>query len=339
MVVTWSATGAGGSFASATSTTNAGGLATVSFTTSSTAGTVHEVTATDVAGRTGTSAAVTTTTAPSPPGGGGGGGAAPSPPAGGIAGAVAVTGVDGVYTIAAGAGTTELIDPFGPGTSLKVTFTSAATGTITVKSLSSLPSGVGAPPAGNVLALFDIQSTGEVSNAVINKVVFRFTAPWVVPNVALQRYANGTWTTLPATWIGVSNGLATFEAQSTEFSIYAITGDRVGAGTATSALGVTATGPFTRATKVTAVGEYVTVKFSLGSDTAGKKVVVWTATKSSSGRWSSFTKTTTRVADANGDVYYSVRSPASSWKSFKAAFDGEGPLVPKATSAVQARWR
>ncbi len=55
LVVTWSKSGSGGSFATGTSTTNAAGLATVSFTTGTTAGTTYTVTATDTSSRTGTS--------------------------------------------------------------------------------------------------------------------------------------------------------------------------------------------------------------------------------------------------------------------------------------------
>jgi hypothetical protein len=58
--VTWSKTGTGGSFASATSTTNASGVATVSFTTGAVAGTVYTVTATDNTSLTGTSGNITT---------------------------------------------------------------------------------------------------------------------------------------------------------------------------------------------------------------------------------------------------------------------------------------
>ena len=59
LVVTWSKTG-GGSFASPTSTTNSSGIATVSFTTNTTSGTVHTVTGTDTGARTGTSSNITT---------------------------------------------------------------------------------------------------------------------------------------------------------------------------------------------------------------------------------------------------------------------------------------
>jgi hypothetical protein len=62
VVVTWSSTG-GGTFSSATSTTNASGIATVTFTVSATNRTVHAVTATG-GGFTGTSASITVSANP-----------------------------------------------------------------------------------------------------------------------------------------------------------------------------------------------------------------------------------------------------------------------------------
>jgi len=59
-VVTWTKSSAYGAFATATSTTNAGGLATVAFTTRTLAGTATSVTATSSGPLTGTSAAITT---------------------------------------------------------------------------------------------------------------------------------------------------------------------------------------------------------------------------------------------------------------------------------------
>jgi len=60
VVVTWSKTGTGGSFGSGTSTTDASGIATVTFTTDTTVGTEYAVTATDGSSRTGTSPTITT---------------------------------------------------------------------------------------------------------------------------------------------------------------------------------------------------------------------------------------------------------------------------------------
>ncbi|MBI4419336.1 MAG: Ig-like domain-containing protein [Gemmatimonadetes bacterium] len=62
--VTWSKTGDGGSFASSTSTTNSSGVAEVTFTVHTLAGTVHTVTATDDAALTGTSGNITVVAGP-----------------------------------------------------------------------------------------------------------------------------------------------------------------------------------------------------------------------------------------------------------------------------------
>lgn len=62
-VVTWTKSDPGGSFAAATSTTDASGLATVLLTTAALAGTVTTVTATDTDGHTGKSPNITTTVA------------------------------------------------------------------------------------------------------------------------------------------------------------------------------------------------------------------------------------------------------------------------------------
>ena len=59
-VVTWKKLNTGGSFAAATSTTDAGGVATVAFTTRAVVGTVTTSTATDAASLTGTSGVIRT---------------------------------------------------------------------------------------------------------------------------------------------------------------------------------------------------------------------------------------------------------------------------------------
>ena len=64
VTVNWSESGTGGSFSWAASTTDAAGIATVMFTTSTTAGTSRTVTATDTLLRTGTSPTIITTAGP-----------------------------------------------------------------------------------------------------------------------------------------------------------------------------------------------------------------------------------------------------------------------------------
>ena len=63
-VVTWSSAVSGGSFSAQTSTTDASGSAKVVFTTSTTAGVEHSITAKDAEGLTGTSGKVTTVAGP-----------------------------------------------------------------------------------------------------------------------------------------------------------------------------------------------------------------------------------------------------------------------------------
>lgn len=271
--------------------------------------------------------------------------APPAPPSGGVAGPISVPGVNGLYSISVAAGTEViLVDPFGPGTSITVKFTSAVTGTILVTPLTALPAGVGAPPGASVVALFNVELGGGVTNAAISSVTYRFPAAASLTNVALQRFADGAWATLAATQVSVSGDRATYEASSGGFSVYAITGTPAAAtvvarGAAASALGVRRAGFFSTSTKVPALGTYATVRFSLGAAYAGKTIGIWAATKGSTGVWSTFSRLTSRIADASGNVYYFVRSSSAAWKSFRAAFDGGGSLAAKATVSAQVRWR
>ena len=107
----------------------------------------------------------------------------------------------------------------------------------------------------------------------------------------------------------------------------------VGTGTAATRLGVTQVGAFTTATKIAKVKKYVTYRFDFGVAAAGQLVKVWGATKSGND-WSAFTAVTSRVANASGVVYYSVRQNAPTWKSYRANWTGGNAWTP----ARQARW-
>lgn len=105
------------------------------------------------------------------------------------------------------------------------------------------------------------------------------------------------------------------------------------AATNASALGVTKVGPYTTATKIAMLGKYVTFKMDFGAASAGKTVEIWVAAKNSAGVWGGFSKLTSRVADANGVVYFYWKSASASWVSVR------GKLDTVASNAVQARWR
>jgi hypothetical protein len=90
-----------------------------------------------------------------------------------------------------------------------------------------------------------------------------------------------------------------------------------------SALGVTKTGPFTFATKVTPHGTYVTWQAHMSPALAGEKVSVWMATKPIGGTtWSSFAPFSSRVVDASGNAYFYFKSTSARWVSIKFSFAG-----------------
>ncbi len=102
--------------------------------------------------------------------------------------------------------------------------------------------------------------------------------------------------------------------------------------TAASALGVTTSGPFTTATKLPAIGKYVTWQFSFGSAAAGKNVTILWEAKSASGTWPGMKAFTGRIADANGNVYFHWKFTKATWISVEAQ------LGTTMTPARQARW-
>jgi PGF-pre-PGF domain-containing protein len=90
----------------------------------------------------------------------------------------------------------------------------------------TLPSGVpqAAPGAYQYIELTPARA-GSISGATIS-----FTVPvsWLeehgltTADVAMTRYHDGTWVTLPTTFNGVTNGIASYSAQSPGFSLFAI---------------------------------------------------------------------------------------------------------------------
>jgi hypothetical protein len=71
--------------------------------------------------------------------------------------------------------------------------------------------------------------------------------------------------------------------------------------------GITKTGPFTPRTVVVPRGSYVTIRFVLGKGFAGAKVGIWTAVGGTNGKLGSFRSSGSRVVQADGNIYYSVR--------------------------------
>jgi hypothetical protein len=106
-----------------------------------------------------------------------------------------------------------------------------------------------------------------------------------------------------------------------------------------TALGATKTGPFSTATKVAKLGQYVTWRFTGGSALAGKTVEIWMASKNASGSWGSWTLLTKRLADGNGNVYFWWRSNAPAWVSVRAHVSESDTYGETWWPAAQARWK
>jgi hypothetical protein len=102
--------------------------------------------------------------------------------------------------------------------------------------------------------------------------------------------------------------------------------------TSGTALSATKVGPFTVATKVAKLGQYVTWKFSGGSALVGKTVQIWVATKNSAGKWSAFTLLTARRVDASGNAYFWWKTSSKAWISVRAGY------LTTLSVATQARW-
>ncbi len=117
--------------------------------------------------------------------------------------------------------------------SVTVTGTGVKGVIVTGQMQDSLPSGV--PPVDpNVYQYIEITPArfGSITGAIIS---FEIPVLWLeehrltTSDVAMNRYHEGAWTTLPTTFLGVNNGVASYSSQSPGFSLFAITPKKNGA--------------------------------------------------------------------------------------------------------------
>ncbi|MFI5100215.1 MAG: hypothetical protein ACHQE5_06835 [Actinomycetes bacterium] len=163
------------------------------------------------------------------------------------------------------------------------------------------------------------QSTAGTGKVVISNIHYITTADAPSGNVLVNVFGLG--------------GSPTFvEFQST------ISNARIGriAFKVATALGATKLGPFSSATKVAKPGKYITWRFAGGSGLAGQHVFVYISVKGST-QWGAFTLVTSRIADANGNVYYWIRYPSNKWVSVRVLY-GADPANQIWSSATQGRW-
>jgi hypothetical protein len=106
-------------------------------------------------------------------------------------------------------------------------------------------------------------------------------------------------------------------------------------GSTAATLGVTTSrGAWSTATQVTKVGEFITWRFAAGVANAGKTIGVFLQTKNSSGVWSDPVRFSARVADSQGNAYFSWKGTKAMWVSVRGGLDDARTSPP-----VQARWQ
>jgi PGF-pre-PGF domain-containing protein len=103
---------------------------------------------------------------------------------------------------------------------------------VSVRKLSSRPSGVTSDPSGSVYRYISISQSGVASGEIVSgKIDFEVDDDWLIDNgyaptnVVLSRYDNGVWETLVTRYIGSFGGMSQFEADTPGFSYFSITAD------------------------------------------------------------------------------------------------------------------
>ena len=97
---------------------------------------------------------------------------------------------------------------------------------------------------------------------------------------------------------------------------------------------LSASGPFTTATKVLKPGKSVTFRIRTNPQLAGKTLTVWIAKKGANGKWSAYAPHTSVVADVNGVAYYTYKTTSLVWLGFQFKYSTTAVSQP----AVFARW-
>ena len=107
---------------------------------------------------------------------------------------------------------------------------------------------------------------------------------------------------------------------------------------AVSALGVPPNqGPASTSTKVAAANKFITWRFAGGAALAGKTVRIYVATRNAAGGYGPFVNLTGRVADANGNAFFSWRA-TKTWVSVRAYFAGDATYAASWSTVTQGRW-
>jgi hypothetical protein len=107
---------------------------------------------------------------------------------------------------------------------------------------------------------------------------------------------------------------------------------------AVSALGVPPNqGPASTSTKVAQPNKFITWRFAGGAALAGKTVRIYVSTRNSAGGYGPYVNLTGRVADANGNAWFSWRA-TNTWASVRAYYAGDNTYAASWSNVTQGRW-
>ena len=145
-------------------------------------------------------------------------------------------------------------------------------------------------------------------------------------NIASPSYYTLTATSSPA-WTPTTS--AAFLIGGTTTAVLIPSGTAVGQTQSASS--------FSHATKIVAVGAWITVRFQTSPAMPGRTLGVWIARKVN-GVWSAFSPHTSIITDSNGVGYYQYQANSKVWESFLVKFLGDSTYAPSSSSGTQARW-
>jgi hypothetical protein len=100
---------------------------------------------------------------------------------------------------------------------------------------------------------------------------------------------------------------------------------------------LSATGPFTTATKVLKPGQSITFRIRTNPLMAGKTLGVWIAKKGANGTWSAYAPHASVVTDVNGYAYYTYKTTSLVWLGFRFKYS-DGTTTSWSYPSVFARW-
>ncbi len=102
---------------------------------------------------------------------------------------------------------------------------------------------------------------------------------------------------------------------------------------------LSASGPFTSATKILTPGVSLTLRFTTSPSLAHTTLGIWIAIKGADGTWSAYKPHASVTADVNGVAYYTYATSSKVWLAFRFYYGGDATHAPAWSYPSQfGRW-